>query len=245
MTLDPTDVTRRLDAALAGVAATFRGMAAHREESNCECHWGSAEELALLKTPDVPLDDELLRRTYWTTDWRYPGPLLRRILPQLTQGIVAGTVDPMAGMGCLGGLFVVGRSQEWPTAQRDVLREFLDAWWLHVLAEPDAKVPAHDAMTLLAEITMELTPQLTTWAESLTDTVARRRLVTAVDEWMYDLQRDDLPWSSWHDEDTWRPALSLWVLRHAPAALRESDASAELHDQVRRLALPYPDRWDR
>ncbi|GAB3180227.1 hypothetical protein FHX75_112115 [Micromonospora palomenae] len=55
---DPTDVSGRLDVALAGVAATFRGMTAHRQESNCECHWGSAEELALLKTPDVPLDDD-------------------------------------------------------------------------------------------------------------------------------------------------------------------------------------------
>ncbi|MFI1191938.1 hypothetical protein ACH4T9_01470 [Micromonospora sp. NPDC020750] len=218
-------------------------MTAHWQESNCECHWGSAEELALLKTPDVSLDDELLRRTYFTTDWRYPGPLLRRILPQLTQGIVAGTVEPMGGMGCLGGLFTAGSRQEWPTAQRDALREFLNAWWLHVLVEPDAKVPAHDALTLLAEITTEVVPWLTIWAESLTVTVARRRLVMAVDEWMYDLLRDDLPWSSWHDEDTWCPALSLWVLRHAPAALREHEAAAELHDQVRLLTLPYADRW--
>ncbi|NBE83059.1 hypothetical protein GVV04_19235 [Micromonospora sp. NEAU-HG-1] len=243
MTPDPIDVTRRLDAALAGVAATFRGMTAHRQESNCECHWGSAEELAQLKTPDVPLDDDLLRRTYWTTDWRYPGPLLRRILPQLTQGLVAGTVEPPT-MADLGHLFAAGRWQKWPTTQGAAVREFLDAWWVHVLAEPDAKVPAHEALTLLAEATTKLTPWLSTWTESLTNTVARRRLVTAADEWMYDLFRDDLPWSSWHDEDTWCPALSLWVLRHAPAALREHDASAELLDQVRRLALPYPDRWD-
>ncbi|MFI0795972.1 hypothetical protein ACH4OY_25305 [Micromonospora rubida] len=132
MTPDPTDVTRRLDAALAGVAATFQGMTAHRQESNCECHWGSAEELALLKTPDVRLDGELLHRTYWTTDWRYPGPLLRRILPQLTRGFMAGTVEPTAGSAGIGRMFTAGRWQEWPTAQRAAVQEFLDAWWLEV-----------------------------------------------------------------------------------------------------------------
>lgn len=243
MILDPIGVSNRLDAALATVAATFRGMTAHRQESNCECHWGSAEELALLKTPDVPLDDDLLRRTYWATDWRYPSPLLRRILPQLTQALVAGEVKPMAGMESLGWLFTASHWPGWPTEQRDALREFLDAWWLHVLVEPDAKVAAHEALTLLAEVTATLTPWLTIWADLLVDGVARRRLITAVDEWVCDLMVDKLPWWSSHHEDTWCPALSLWVLRHAPAVLREHDAS--LYDQVRLLSLPYADRWDR
>ncbi|GAB3180231.1 hypothetical protein FHX75_112114 [Micromonospora palomenae] len=151
----------------------------------------------------------------------------------------------MAGTESLGRLFTAGRWQEWPTEQRSALREFLDAWWLHVLVEPDAKVPAHEALTLLAEVTTKLTPWLTLWAELLVDAVARRRLVTAVDEWMYDLLGDALPWSSWHDEDTWCRALSLWVLRHAPAVLREHGASTELYDHVRLLGLPYADRWDR
>ncbi|MEE3919127.1 hypothetical protein V2I01_14230 [Micromonospora sp. BRA006-A] len=140
------------------MAATFQGMTAHRQESNCECHWGSAEGLALLKTPDVPLDEDLLRRTYWTTDWRYPGPLLRRILPQLTRSLVAGRVMPMAGMESLGYLFTRARWQEWPKGQRDALRRFLDAWWLHVLVEPDAKVPAHEALELVTETTGKPTP---------------------------------------------------------------------------------------
>ncbi|OKI64334.1 hypothetical protein A6A27_25445 [Micromonospora sp. CB01531] len=60
-----------------------------------------------------------------------------------------------------------------------------------------------------------------------------------------DERQTSLPWPSWHNEDTWCPALSLWVLQHAPAALRETDASAELHDHVRLLAQPNADRWDR
>ncbi|MFH8385529.1 hypothetical protein ACH4E7_32115 [Kitasatospora sp. NPDC018058] len=53
----------RLDAALEGLAVVFRGAVAHPEEYNCECHWGSAEELALLKVPGTELDPDLLRRT--------------------------------------------------------------------------------------------------------------------------------------------------------------------------------------
>ncbi|MFC5923941.1 hypothetical protein [Micromonospora vulcania] len=219
-------------------------MTAHPEEYNCECHWGSAEELALLKTPDVPLDGELLRRTYWTTDWDYPQELLRRILPQLTRGIVAGDVDPMMATTGPGVPFIRGDWQQWPAAQRDAVREFLDAWWRHVLVEPDAKVPAHEALEFLAEATATLTPWLATWADLLTDPVAQRRLVTAADEWIWDLVCDTHPWQSWHDEDTWCPALSQWVLRHVPVALREHDASARLHDDLRRLALPFDDRWD-
>ncbi|MGC5021357.1 hypothetical protein [Micromonospora sp. DT47] len=46
----------RLDVALKRIAATFRGVAAHPNEYNCECHWGGPEELAQLKVPDVELD---------------------------------------------------------------------------------------------------------------------------------------------------------------------------------------------
>ncbi|WP_327031027.1 hypothetical protein OG989_16600 [Micromonospora sp. NBC_01740] len=246
MTPDLTDVNRRLDAALAGVAAAFRGMTAHRRESNCECHWGSAEELALLKTPDAPLDEELLRRTYWTTDWHYPGPLLRRILPPVTRRLAAGEVESVSGMDPLARLFVKGRWQDWPAAQRDAVREFLAAWWQHTLVDPGAKVPAHEALAFVAEVSGQLAPWLYSWARLLADPTARRRLVAAADEWSYDLVVDRLPWSSWRDEeDTACLALSMWVLRHAPAALREHDASAELRDLVQLLALPDADRWDR
>ncbi|MEO3768951.1 hypothetical protein [Micromonospora sp. B9E7] len=235
-------MTRRLDAALVGIATSFRGMSAHPQESNCECHWGSAEELALLKTPDVALDDDLLRRTYWTNDWHHPGPLLRRILPQVTHGLVTGQVEPVDQLGCH---FGHSRWQEWPTAQRDAVQEFLDAWWLHVLIDPTAKAPAHEALVLVSEASATLTPWLTTWASVLTDPIAGHQLVVATSEWMYDLLGDAHPWSSWHDEDDWSVALSRWVLRHAPAALRQFGGPSRLHDDVRRLALPFADRWDR
>ena len=64
MNLDPMAARLRLDAALDGLAAAFRGMTARSDEHNCECHWGSAEELALLKVPDLELEPDLLRRTW-------------------------------------------------------------------------------------------------------------------------------------------------------------------------------------
>ncbi|CCH19397.1 hypothetical protein [Micromonospora lupini] len=241
MAPDPIDVNGQLEAALAEVAAAFRGMTAHQLESNCECHWGSAEELALLKTPDVPLDDDLLQRTYWLGDWIYHGPLLRRIMPQVTRGLVTGQVEPIGG---LERNFIRGRWQEWPAAQRDAVRAFLDAWWLHVLVAPGAKVTAHEALQFLAEVSVQVTPWLTTWESLLTNPTAARRLAVAVDDWMYDLSDDALPWRSEHDGTDWCPTLSLWVLRHAPRVLREQDASAERQDDVRRLALPLDARWD-
>lgn len=70
---------------MAGLAVTFRGMTARPDEHNCECHGGSAEELAQLKVPDVELDPDLLRRTWEASDWDDHASVLRRILPQLAR----------------------------------------------------------------------------------------------------------------------------------------------------------------
>jgi hypothetical protein len=72
---------RRLSAALDNLVVTFHGMTAHPDEHNCECHWGSLEELSLLKTPDVELEPDLLRRTWRAIDWTDHAAVLRRILP--------------------------------------------------------------------------------------------------------------------------------------------------------------------
>ncbi|WP_435189846.1 hypothetical protein [Streptomyces sp. bgisy126] len=71
MDVDETPARIRLDRALDGLAVTFRGMTARSDEVQCDCHWGSEEELALLKVPDAVLDPDLLHRT-WTAPHR-PG----------------------------------------------------------------------------------------------------------------------------------------------------------------------------
>ncbi|NUK12999.1 hypothetical protein HRW18_34570, partial [Streptomyces lunaelactis] len=92
MNVDQTPRPCRLDVALERLDATFRGMTAHPDERNCECHWGSAEELALLKVPDVELDPDLLRRTWQASDWDDSPSVMRRILPQFAAALVTGLV---------------------------------------------------------------------------------------------------------------------------------------------------------
>src|SRR5947209_2759041 len=106
-------------------------MTAHPDEHNCECHWGSAEELALLKVPDVVLEPDLLRRTCWAPDWDDHASVLRRILPQLASALVAGSAGPLSDLEEVCRSIARGRWQEWPAEQAAAVGEFLHAWWAH------------------------------------------------------------------------------------------------------------------
>ncbi|MGI5520160.1 hypothetical protein ACQEUX_04325 [Micromonospora sp. CA-259024] len=242
-----TPARRRLDAALAHLATTFRGMTAHPDDSNCECHWGSAEELALLKTPNVELDPDLLRRTYWAGDWHFPAAMLRRILPQLATALVSGEVERLGSMDYAGRAFALGRWQQWPAEQSTTIREFLDAWWVVTLSDPDAEVPAYAVLAMLVEASGALDRWLGAWATA-TSPVANRRLAEAFGEWEYDLLRDDPPWRTWEltddEEEVLRAELTAWLLQHAPARLRMVDTDPELLHRIRLLGINGPARWD-
>lgn len=233
----------RLEVALERLTGAFRGMTAHPDESNCECHWGSAEELAQLKVADVVLEPDLLRRTWKAVDWAFPGEVLRRILPQFAAEIVAGRAEPLFGMEEVGKAFARGRWQAWPDGQAAAVREFLRAWWAHTLTDPRAAVPAHEVLACCAEASGTLTPWLAAWAAQ-SGPVADRRLAEAVEEWEYDLLRDELPWHAWEGEDELCAELAGWLVRHAPARLRSQGAPEELLQHVRLLGLTGEDRWD-
>ncbi|MGW0912665.1 hypothetical protein ACWD1Z_13080 [Streptomyces sp. NPDC002784] len=132
MTLD--DARLRLDRALDDLTHTFRGMTARSDETQCTCHWGSDDELALLKTPGRELDPDLLRRTWDAPDWSDHGAVLRRILPQFARELVAGRIEPMFGMYEVGRSFARGHWQlgdelPWQTwDDEDTLRAELIAW---------------------------------------------------------------------------------------------------------------------
>lgn len=233
---------RRLDSALEGVAATFRGMTAHPDESNCECHWGSAEELAQLKVAGVELDLDLLRRTWQAGDWNDHASILRRILPQLASALVGGLVDPMCGMEDVGRCFVLGNWQQWPCEQAAAVEEFLKAWWSYTLTDPHPSVPPYHLLVLLTEATGSLSPWLSTW-ELLKNPVADRHLAEAAAKWEYDLLGDRLPWYAWGDEEEVRAELTAWLVRHAPSRLRSHGASEELLHRIRLLGVTGPARW--
>ncbi|MCA2186955.1 hypothetical protein [Nonomuraea cavernae] len=218
-------------------------MTAHPDEHNCSCHWGSAEDLARLKVPDVELDPDLLRRTWEASDWDDPASVLRRILPQLASALVSGQVEPLFGMEEVGRSLARGNWQQWPAEQAAAVRAFLHAWWAHSLITPDAAVPAHEVLALCAEASATLAPWLDIW-ETSTDPVADQHLAKAVAQWEYDLLGDLLPWDTRYDEEDLRITLTAWLVRHAPARLRASGAPEQLLHRVRLLSLTGPARWE-
>jgi hypothetical protein len=241
---DPTPVRLRLDAALDDLAVTFRGMTAHPDEYNCFCHWGTAADLARLKTPDVDLDPDLLRRSWEATDWHDHAAVLRRILPALATTLVDGLAEPtLFGIEGVGYSLVRGGWQQWPSEQVAAVRAFLDAWWAHSLTAPDAAVPAHEVLEVCVEATVTLAPWLATW-ETLNDSTADQRLAEAVTRWEYDLLTDQLPWYTWtNDPEDLLTTLTTWLIRHAPARLRAHGAPEHLLHRLRLLSLTGPARW--
>ncbi|WP_254878865.1 hypothetical protein [Streptomyces sp. NA04227] len=218
-------------------------MTARGDEKQCVCHWGSEEELALLKVPDVELDPDLLRRTWEATDWDDHGAVLRRILPQFAGALVNGLVEPMFGMDEVGRVFDRGGWRQWPAHQSAAVGEFLHAWWAHSLRTPDPAVPVHELLALCVEASGTLSPWLAHW-EALDESTADRHLAEAAAHWEYDLLGDELPWDAWDNAEALRTELAAWLVRCAPARLRPLGGHEELLHRVRLVGLTGPDRWE-
>ena len=242
---DPGAAQLRLAAALDGLAVALRGATARPDESNCTCHWGSAEELALLKVPDVELEPDLLRRSWQAPDWRDHASVLRRILPQLAATLLDGRAQSFLCLQEIGASLGRARWPQWPAQQSAAVREFLHAWWAHSLVTPGSALPASETFVLCAEASGELGSWLDVW-EALDHPEADRSLAEAVDAWEYALLLDDLPWSTWHSEskEELRLALTDWLTRHAPARLKAHGASEQLLHRVRLFGLTGANRWD-
>ncbi|WP_394436913.1 hypothetical protein [Streptomyces sp. SGAir0957] len=239
---DRSRARRRLDAALDGLAVTFQGMTAHPDEHNCECHWGSAEELAQLKVADTELDPDLLERTWEAIDWSDHASVLRRILPQFARALVGGRVEALFGMETVGRSFALGHWQRWPAEQAGEVGEFLHAWWTHTLTDPEPFVPAYEVLKVLAEASGTVRPWLRTW-EVLAGPAADQHLVETVTEFEYELLGDQLPWFAWENGEEMRVELSRWLCRHALARLRAIGRCDELLHRVRLLGLTGEERW--
>lgn len=235
MNIDQAPEWSRLDDALAALAVTFRGMTAHPDESSIESQGGSAEELALLKVPDVELDPDLLGRAWEAVDWSDHPSVLRRILPQLAVALVNGKVETYFGPDDAGYSLARGQWQEWPSGQAAAVREFLDAWWVHALTDPDQVVPAYDVLSLCVEASGSMSPWLESW-EALAHPVADECLAEAVTHWADYLLQDELPWNTHEDEEDRAAELTAWLVRHAPDRLQACGASEDVLDQLHRLS---------
>ncbi|WP_398859124.1 hypothetical protein [Streptomyces chengmaiensis] len=218
-------------------------MTARSDETQCDCHWGSEEELARLKVPDVELDPDLLHRTWSAPDWNDHGAVLRRILPQFARALVTGLVEPMFGMAEVGHAFARGSWREWPARQTVTVWEFLHAWWAHSLTQPKPAVPVHELLALCAEASGTLRPWLSAW-EALDHRTADRHLADAAAHWEYELLGDRLPWDAWDNADALRTELSAWLVRHAPTRLQAQDVPEELLHRIRLMGLTGPARWE-
>uniref|UniRef100_A0AAU2JP86 DUF4253 domain-containing protein n=1 Tax=Streptomyces sp. NBC_00049 TaxID=2903617 RepID=A0AAU2JP86_9ACTN len=237
----------RLDRALDHLAVTFRGMTARADEAQCDCRWGSPEELALLKLPDTELDPDLLHRTWSAPDWDDHGAVLRRVLPQFARALTGGLGDHAYDITRVGTSFHRASWQQWPEPQSAAVREFLLAWWCHTLLTPDPAVPVHELLPLCAEASGAIGPWPAVW-EELRHPVADRHLTDTVEEWVRDLLEDSLPrwtWAVWSEEEAEdvRTELAARLAREAPARLRADGAGDELLDAVRLLGLTHADRW--
>ncbi|MGK5733366.1 hypothetical protein [Streptomyces sp. URMC 124] len=219
-------------------------MTAHPQESNCACHWGSPEELARLKTPDVELDADLLQRTWTAVDWRDHPRVLRRILPQFAADLVHGRAEPVFGMEAVGRCFALGKWRQWPARQSGAVEEFLHAWWAWTLTDPAPLMPAHEVLTAVSEASATVTPWLRAWQTlPVPRAAADRHLAELADAWEYDLLRDELPWDARENGDAMRDELTAWLVGHAPAGLRAAGAGPDLGEWIRLLGLPEPARW--
>lgn len=244
MNPDAAPARIRLDRALDRLTATFRGMTTHPEEDNCDCHWGSREELALLKLPDAELSPDLLRRTWNAPDWSDHGAVLRRVLPQFTRDLVSGRVEPMSGMYEVGRSFARGHWRQWPAPQSAAMWEFLHAWWAHSLVDPAPAVPVHELLALCTGASHTLGPWLAVW-ETLDHDVSDRHLAEAAAQWEYDLLGDQLPWDPWGNEtDHQRHELASWLARHAPTRLHAPKVPETLLHRIRLIGLTGPARWE-
>ncbi|MEU9165303.1 hypothetical protein AB0D29_34125 [Streptomyces sp. NPDC048424] len=235
----------RLDRALDHLDVTFRGMTARADETQCDCHWGSPEELALLKVPGTDLDPDLLHRAWRAPDWSDHAAVLRRVLPQFARELTGGLGAYAYDIDNVGDSFHRADWQQWPAPQSAAVREFLHAWWAHTLLTPDPAVPAHALLPLCSQASGTLGPWLAVW-EATEGAVPDHHLARTLDAWTGELLMGFLPWTTggltWEEEVAVHEELTAWFVRQAPARLRAHDASEELLDEVHLLGLPGPVR---
>jgi hypothetical protein len=175
------------------VAETFSGMTARAGESGCgRCF--SEDEVALLRSPDVPLPADLVRRVAQKEPghWDDQAAVIRRVLPQFVVLLASGVGEPeLMARG-----LAAGGWPQWPGEQARSVAGFLEAWWTHTLrtASPPTTAPEVFASCVTASSTV--TPWLARW-EAEMGAIAGRHLQDSVHWWREDLASDTSPFSWW------------------------------------------------
>ncbi|MFD9435737.1 hypothetical protein [Streptomyces sp. NPDC060002] len=199
-----------LAAAVARVAKTFGGMTAQADETGCGRCFDEGE-VELLRTPDVPLPADLVRRVAQKDPfhWDDQPAIIRRVLPQLVVVLAEDVAEPdlMAR-----GLAAAGWSG-WPGEQAGAVAGFLEAWWTHTLRTRSPPVSACVVFESCVTVSSSVTPWLARWEAEMSP-VARRHLADSVGWWREELMSDDSPFTwwwgteaeeraAWHEVKTW------------------------------------------
>ncbi|MEU3304084.1 hypothetical protein ABZ729_30350 [Streptomyces sp. NPDC006678] len=199
-----------LDAAVARVAKAFGGMAARADETGCgRCF--DAGEVELLRTPDVPLPADLVRRVAQKDPfhWDDQPAMIRRVLPQLVVVLAEGAAEPDL---LARGLAAAGWSG-WPGEQAGAVAGFLEAWWTQTLRTQSPPISACAVFESCVTASSSVTPWLVRWEAEMSP-VARRHLADSVGRWREELMSDDSPFTwwwgteaeegaAWHEVKTW------------------------------------------
>lgn len=237
--------TPRLAAALDELRAVFGGMTAAGETGCTHCY--SAQDIAFLHRPDVPLPEDLLRMFLHEVPSHFDDhpAVIRRLLPQYGAWLATG--GPGTGLGYAGcGLGRTGWPN-WPREQALAVREFIDSWWDDFLRRETSPYDLTDVFAHCADMGGTLTPLLTRWAAEPVGGPNDEELVRACERWVPDLLGDDagsaIPWWFWPDPEGSLRELQLWLAEHAPPRLRAAGADPDLITRVQLLALPHDERW--
>ncbi|MCP3817261.1 hypothetical protein NLX86_03635 [Streptomyces sp. A3M-1-3] len=233
-----------LAAAVDRVRTVFAGMTSPNETGCTHCY--GEEEIALLRTPDEPLPEDLMISfVHKTPDHFTDHPAaFRRLLPQFTAYLASGRFEAL-GYGSIGH----GRTgwHSWPEQQATAVDQFLNVWWLDTLATASPANSVDAVFAACADLRGTVTPMLDRWAAQPVGSLADAHLVETIDHWIDDLINDCLQrvTSSWYWFDREEPLAEIqaWVLAHAPARLWARNADPLLHFKIGLLALPYDGRW--
>jgi hypothetical protein len=232
-----------LTVAVDRIRTVFAGLTSP-DETGCTYCYGE-DDIALLRTPDVALPEDLLRMFAHEVPDHFTdhSAVIRRLLPQFTADLAAGRIEGL-GYSSIG--LSRARWHTWPRRQTDAISEFLDAWWLDTILADDPVYPATVVFAACAEMAGTVTPLLARWAEQPVGGRADAHLADVVDSWIDDLLNDcdgATPWWYWFDRDEPLAEIQAWVLEYAPDRLSAQGADADLLFKIGLLALPYEDRW--
>ncbi|MHA5047606.1 hypothetical protein [Streptomyces sp. SD15] len=238
----PVDATRaRLDAAVARVESVFAGMRVVSEEPACS-HCYTADELALLRTPDAVLPDDLVLHFFHES----PGlidnldEVVRRLLPQFAAYLAAGRFSGM-GFAQTG----LGRVdwRGWPRGQAEAIEEFIEAWWLDFLRDDSSPHVVTDVLEVASDMAGTVTPLLALWAAEprggRADALLERFVESRGDEL---LQDDPTVLGFWCDRQDLIAELQQWLVDHAVDRLTAYGTDDDTILELFLLTLPRASR---